>query len=79
MAELTPIEIHEYKLKWLPGFSVRLHSDMVDEGKKWCRRNLERSDWSMSSWTAVYEHTFHFENVLNAQNFEISMGRFANQ
>ena len=79
MAELTPIEIHEYKLKWLPGFSVRLHSDMVDEGKKWCRRNLQRSDWSMSSWTAVYEHTFHFENVLNAQNFEIAMGRFANQ
>ena len=33
----------------------------------------------MTDWTAVYEHTFHFENIYAAQNFEMEMGRFANQ
>jgi hypothetical protein len=52
---------------------------VVDQGKAWCRKCLQRHQWSVSIWTAVYEHTFHFENVLDAQNFEIAMGRFANQ
>jgi len=59
---MTPQEIAEYKANWKPGFIVKLHSDLDWKGKDWCRKNLERHQWSMSSYTDIYEHTFHFEN-----------------
>ena len=76
---MTPLEIHEYKLGWKPGYTGRLHSDVVDKGKTWCRRNLQRHQWSMSQYTAPYEHTFHFEDIKPAEIFTTEMGRFANQ
>lgn len=76
---MTPQEIFEYKQRWKPGYTVRLHSDLVDHGKTWCRRQLERQQWSMTEWTDVYEHTFHFEDVRAGQNFEMEFGKFANQ
>lgn len=76
---MTPIEIFEYKNRWKPGYTVRLHSDLVNEGKTWCRRNCERHQWSMTDWTDNYEHTFHFENIYAAQNFEMEMGRYVKQ
>jgi hypothetical protein len=76
---MTPQEISDYKLKWLPGYSVRLHSDLDWTGKDWCRKNLERHQWSFKPWTAVYEHTFYFEDQKAAQNFELEFGTFANQ
>ena len=71
---MTPIEIHEYKLKWSPGISIPVHSDYADKGKTWCRRNLSRHQWSMTSWTHVYEHTFHFEFDQHAIAFKAYMG-----
>ena len=59
--KMTPQEIDDYKRKWKPGFSVRLHSDLDNLGKSWCRKNLERHQWSFTAYTDVYEHTFHFE------------------
>ena len=76
---MTPQEIFDYKMRWKPGHTVRLHSDAVDIGKTWCRRQLESYQWSVTTWTAVYEHTFHFEDVRIAQNFEIEMGRYVNR
>lgn len=76
---MTPQEQFDYKQQWLPGHCVRLHSDIVDRGKTWCRRQCERHEWSMTQWTDSYEHTFHFENIYAAQNFEMEMGGFANQ
>ena len=76
---MTPIEIFENKLRWKPGYTVRLHSDVVDKGKTWCRRKLQRHQWSMTDWTGPYEHTFHFEDTLAGQNFEIEMAPYANQ
>ena len=76
---MTPQEIHDYKLKWLPGHTVRLHSDVADRGKTWCRRQLERHQWSFTLWTHVYEHTFHFEDIMAAQNFEMEMKPYSNQ
>lgn len=73
MQKMTPQEIHEYKLKWKPGYSVKLHSDRVDQGKTWCRRKLQRHQWSMSEWTNVYEHTFHFENKETSQKFKVEL------
>ena len=76
---MTPIEIFEYKNKWKPGFSIRLHSDLVNEGKTWCRKNMERHQWSMTEWTNVYEHTFHFENENNAKQFKEKFNEYADQ
>ena len=76
---MTPQEIHDYKVRWMPGYPVRLHSDVDAKGKTWCRRNLERHQWSFTSWTHVYEHTFHFEDSLAAQNFEMEMKPYSNQ
>ena len=77
--KMTPIEIREHKLRWLPGFTVRLHSDLDIQGKTWCRRVLERHQWSMTQWTDVYEHTFHFEKEEFAKEFKDEFGRFADQ
>ena len=76
---LTPQQISDYKQKWLPGHSVRLHSDLTDIGKTWCKRQVSRECWSFTAWTDVYEHTFRFEDIKAAQNFEMEFGRFANQ
>jgi hypothetical protein len=74
---MTPQEIFDYKLRWKPGYTVALHSDLDVEGKKWCRRNLQAHQWSFTSWTAVYEHTFCFEDKIVAQNFELEFGIYA--
>lgn len=75
---MTPQEIFEYKQRWKPGYTVRIHSDITDKAKTWCRRQLERWEWSMTEWTDVYEHTFHFEDIIAGQNFQMEMGRYAN-
>lgn len=61
--QMTPQEIFEYKNKWKPnGYRVPVHSDLDVQCKDWCRRNCERWEWSMTTWTNVYEHTFMFEH-----------------
>lgn len=76
---MTPIEIFEYKLKWSPGYTVRLHSDLESQGKEWCKVQLHRPQWNFTMWTAVYEHTFHFEYKQDAISFKNKFGRFADQ
>ena len=79
---MTPVEIFEYKQRWMSSGNnnpVRLHSDVVDRGKSWCRRQLEQHQWSMTQWTDVYEHTFYFEDVRAAQIFEMEMKPYSNQ
>ena len=79
MPKMLPRDVFEYKNSWKPGYTVRLHSDVVDRGKTWCRRQLEKQEWSVTTWTAPYEHTFHFENIYAAQNFEMEMAPYANR
>jgi hypothetical protein len=76
---MTPQEIADHKLKWMPGHSVRLHSDLDVAGKDWCRKNLERHEWSFKTWTAIYEHTFYFENIIAAQNFAMEFSNWVNK
>jgi hypothetical protein len=76
---MTPQEQFDYKLTWKPGHIVRLHSDLDTEGKTWCKRNLERHQWSFTTWTASYEHTFHFESEYVSQQFVHEFGKYANQ
>ena len=76
---MTHQEQFEYKIAWKPGYVVRLHSDLVDRGKTFCSRICERHQWGVTTWTDVYEHTFHFELPHHAQEFKTTMGRFADQ
>jgi hypothetical protein len=78
---MTPQEINEYKLRWMRGtpYSVRLHSDLDTQGKTWCRRNLERHQWKMNTWTDNYEHTFYFEHQDDSLIFETLWPEYTNQ
>jgi Ser-tRNA(Ala) deacylase AlaX len=77
---MTPQDIFEYKLNWKPrAYTVRLHSDLHIEGKDWCRKNCERWEWSMNSYTNVYEHTFLFEKEQHGKEFEKQWPKFINQ
>jgi hypothetical protein len=76
---MTPQEISDYKLRWRNNsFSVRLHSDLDWKGKGWCRKNLQRHQWSFDSWTDVYEHTFNFEREEDAVSFSSQWPEFTN-
>jgi hypothetical protein len=76
---MTPQEIDEYKRSWKPGFTVRLHSDLDNLGKAWCRKSIQRHQWSFTSFTNVYEHTFHFELEEYALAFAKEFFEYANQ
>lgn len=78
---MTPQEIFEYKQKWRgDSWNVRLHSDLDVRGKDWCRKNIPREEWSMTTWTDVYEHTFYFHFQGDANAFKDAMPtEFVNQ
>ena len=69
---MTPQEIYEYKSRWMQkgGYAVTVDSDHDWRGKWWCSRYLERHQWSFSSYTDHYEHTFYFEHKESAERFE---------
>jgi hypothetical protein len=68
----TPQEISEYKRRWMAKAhsSINFHSDLSVKAKDWCRRNMKRHEWSMSTWSNVYEHTLHFECPNDASSFQ---------
>ena len=72
MTPQTPLEVSDYKRKWKEENShpVVVHSDLHIAHKDWCRRNTERHQWSMDTWTAPYEHTFYFEFNAHAVAFK---------
>lgn len=72
----TPQQIDDYKRAWMPGYGVKLHSDLEHQGKLWCKK-LPKEEWHFVKWTGVYEHTFRFENVMASQNFEMEFGEYA--
>ena len=79
---MTPQDIAEYKQRWMSTGNnnpVRLHSDLDTQGKTWCRKNLERHQWKMNTWTNVYEHTFYFESEIHANEFAKQWPEHINQ
>lgn len=58
---MTPVEIHEYKLSWLPGVRVAVHSDLRSQAKDWCKQWMNPIHWKHTMWSDVYEDTFHFQ------------------
>jgi len=76
---MTPQQITEHKRQWRPGYAVRLHSDLETRGKDWCKRQCSQEEWHFLKYTNVYEHTFQFENIMAAQNFEMEFAPYTNQ
>ena len=68
---MTPQEITDYKQKWMStkNYSVIFNDSMDVKAKDWCRRHLERHQWSMSAWTSQFEHTMFFEKEKDALKF----------
>lgn len=72
----TPQDISDYKMKWRENaYTVPIHSDLDWRCKDWCRKNLQRKEWSMDTHTDVYEHTFRFEKEEHAKAFREQWAR----
>lgn len=76
---MTPIEIFEYKQNWLRkgGYAVRLHSDLRDQGKDYCKVQLHKHQWDFKKWSDVYEDTFWFEYAQDAKSFKNKFKKYA--
>ena len=67
---MTPLEIHDYKQKWRPGYAVQVDMDSDFWGKIFCREHTERHKWSFRKHTLPDDsHTFYFEDEDFAQRF----------
>jgi len=67
---MTPQQAFDHKQKWRPtAKTVDVHSDLHVACKDWCRRNIQRWEWSMDTYTDVYSHTFYFEHQEHAEQF----------
>jgi hypothetical protein len=77
---MTPIEIFEYKQSWKPGHSVRLHSDLRSQATDFCKLRMKKHQWDVKEYTNVYEDTWLFEHLSDAQSFLVNWEeRFVNQ
>ena len=66
---MTPLEINEYRVRWMPGHSVMIHSDMREAAKSWCEKTLEKHQWKYAKYVGMYEDVVYFENKSDAESF----------
>ena len=67
---MTPQEQHDYKLRWKPGYSVQVDIDSDWWGKTYCRKHLQRYEWTFAKYTRPDDsHTFAFEQKEFAEKF----------
>jgi hypothetical protein len=71
MEKATPQEISDYKRSWADdSYNVQVDMDSDIWGKDWCRKNIERWEWSFDKFSRPDDsHTFKFEYELDAKNF----------
>lgn len=74
---MIPVEIFEYKQRWKPGYSVRLHSDLRSQGKDFCKIQMFKQQWDIAEYTDVYEDTFYFEYKQDAESFLAKYRQYA--
>ena len=72
---MSPQELFDYKKSWLPGYNVYVDVDSDVFAKNWCRRNLERHQWSFSKHAlpddgheVTFEHREHCASFALAYN-----------
>lgn len=66
---MTPQEIFDYKIKWMPGYSVTIHSDLRSPATQWCKLWMNPIHWKHIKHTDVYQDTFHFAKLAQAKGF----------
>ena len=79
---MTPIEIFEYKQKWMRtglNHPVPYHSDWRSYAKDWCKIQLHQTQWVHKEYTNVYEDTMFFEFRQDAQNFSNYLKKIQNK
>lgn len=74
---MTPTEIFEYKMTWLPGVQVAIHSDMRSQAKDWCKQWMNPIHWKHTQHTNVYEDTFHFQHMRQAKGLVSAFPEYA--
>ena len=76
---MTPVEIFEYKQRWIRngGYKVRLHSDLRGQGKDFCKTMMMQQQWDMKTYSDVYEDTFLFEYQQDAKMFKNKFKKYA--
>ena len=67
---MTPQQIADHRLKWMPGYPVQVKSDKEHVCKGWCKTHLGKHEWTLSRNTHFNEHTFRFEHVAHARAFD---------
>lgn len=72
--DMTPQEVSDHKRHWAPGHAVDIHSDYDWRAKDWCRKHIGRHQWSMDTFTDVYQHTVRFEHDHHAKAFAEQFG-----
>jgi hypothetical protein len=71
---MTPVEIFEYKQKWMASeynHPVPFHSDYRSHAKDWCKVQLHKSQWNHYQYSDVYEDTMYFEFKQDSENFSL--------
>jgi hypothetical protein len=61
---MTPQELNDYKMRWRPGYKVQVDVDSDVWGKNYCRKHVERHQWTFDKHTYPDDsHTFAFEQL----------------
>lgn len=71
---MTPVEIFEYKQKWMASENnhpFSFHSDYRRYAKDWCKKQLHQCQFKHSEYTDVYEDTLYFEHYQDQEEFEL--------
>jgi hypothetical protein len=69
---MKPLEIEEYKRKWLMSkcYRVRIPSSKEETATDWCKTNINSWEWATSEQSKIREHTFFFEKKEHSEAFE---------
>lgn len=67
---MTPVEIFEYKMGWMPGYAVPFHSDYRSQAVLFAKKKNEKHQWAHTTYTDVYEDTMCFESDVSAREFQ---------
>ena len=59
---MKPLDIVQYRAKWLPGTKVNVDVGLRNKAETWCKENLEPWQWKLSRQTDWDINSYSFEN-----------------
>lgn len=66
---MKPLDIAQYRAKWLPGTKVNVDDGLRNKAEKWCKENLDPWQWKLSKQTDWDINSYSFENSDDAYKF----------